>query len=76
MPIHPSIIAQFEVLNPRASALLSFVDSTGLARTSTKIGEPNLFDQRLSFPQYLHDQNGAMQEAVQWAKSHAVDRVD
>ena len=76
MPIHPSIIAQFEVLNPRASALLSLVDSTGLARTSTKIGEPNLFDQRLSFPQYLHDQNGAMQEAVQWAKSHAVDRVD
>ena len=76
MPIHPSVIAQFEVLNPRASALLSLVDSTGLTQTSTRDGEPNLFDQRLSFPQYLHDQNGAMQEAVQWVSSHAVEQVD
>jgi hypothetical protein len=76
MPINPSIMAQFEVLNPRASALLSLVDSTGLVRTTTLAGEENLFDQRLTTPQYLHDQTGAMQEALSWVASHAVDKVD
>ena len=76
MPINPSIVAQFEVLNPRAAALLSLVDSTGLVRTTTRSGEANLHDQRLNPSQYLHDQNGAMQEAVQWTESHALDRVD
>jgi hypothetical protein len=76
MPINPSIMAQFEVLNPRASALLSLVDATGLVRATTLAGEANLLDQRLSTPQYLHDQSGAMQEAVRWAGSYAVDKVD
>jgi hypothetical protein len=69
-------MAQFEVLNPRAAALLSLVDSSGLAPCTTSLGEPTLLDNRRSPPQYLHDPSGAYSEATQWVASHDVGKVD
>jgi hypothetical protein len=76
MPIDQSVMAQFEVLNPRASALLSLLDSSGLTSCSTDQNEPNLFDQRRSPPQYVHAQSGASAEAAELVASHAVEKVD
>ncbi len=76
MPIQQCIMAQFEVLNPRAAALLSLVDSSGLQPCTTSQGEHNLQDLRRSPPQYLHDPAGAFQEAVEWVASHRVEKVD
>ena len=74
--INQSIMAQFEVLNPRASALLSLVDGSALIHCTTALGEPNLQDQRQSPPQYLYNQSGAFSEAVQWVATHSIEKVD
>lgn len=76
MPIEQSVMAQFEVLNPRAAALLSVIDRSGLVACTTARGEKNLHDRRISPSQYLHDPSGALQEAAEWASTHAVERVD
>ena len=76
MPILQSIMAQFEVLNPRGAALLSLIDASGVLPCTTACGEPNLLDQRRSPPQYLHNPSGAFQEAADWVASHHVEKVD
>ena len=76
MSIPLSIMAQFEILNPRASALLSLIDSAGLVRCTTAAGEENLLDHRLTPSEHLHSPSGAFHEAVQWVSNHRVEKVD
>lgn len=73
MSIPPSILAQFEAVNPRAAALLSFVDTAGLEFCSTQMGEENLVDRRGGKELFLHDPRGALQEARYWF-DESVDR--
>ena len=77
MPIHP--VHHGPVRSPQPEGLSPPFHrgrNRACANKRRRTGRPNLLDQRLSFPQYLHDQNGAMQEAVRWAESHAVEQVD
>lgn len=73
MSILPSVLAQFEAVNPRAAALLSVVDSSGLEFCRTQLGEENLRDRRGCQEKFLHSQTGALLEAQYWFND-SVDR--
>lgn len=67
--VDKKVLSQFEILNPRAAALLAFADVSTVKECTTAKQEQNLADITVSPHQHLHDQQDAMKEAAAWAAS-------
>jgi len=61
-----SVVELFETLNPRATALLSLVDSSHIEKRTSSCGEEVYFHTARKTPFPLHDLKGALSEAKAW----------
>jgi hypothetical protein len=75
MTIPQEIMTCFEELNPRAAALLSFADTSGVRLLPTA-GAENIYDARNKEAYYLHDPNNPEKEAIHWWSSIDMKRVE
>ena len=75
MTIPQNILAQFEELNPRAAALLSLADTSGVRLVITN-GSENILDERGHEPYYFHHPECAEKEAVHWWSSIEMTRIE
>jgi len=66
MGIDTAILQQFEILNPKATALLSMVDTKGLSTPFAANGELTLLDKRCKPERYLHNRTNPSKEAQEW----------
>lgn len=74
MTIPQEILSYFEELNPRAAALLSIADTSGVRLCETG-GVENIIDERQK-PYYLHDPQSPEKEAVHWWSSIEMKKVE
>jgi hypothetical protein len=76
MTLRSPVLEKFEASNPRAAVLLALMDFREDVFCRTEKGEENVRDPSVDPIERVHSQRGALEEAINWASSFEVSKVD